>query len=217
MVGAASRAAHSTKAEHDRPARLAGPTASEPFEAIWRIKTRRGGCFSAVSWPWWPRRLALPSAARVLDDWGVQFGLTEEQKGIISGVGLYPFAISIILFSLIIDRIGYGTAMVFAFVGHLASTLLTIFAPNFRSAVHRDVHLRTVQRHGRSRDQSGRRHDLQGQQDPLAQHPARRLAGRLVLGGLLAIGVSKAGTSLGTSLPGELWQWQMGMLCCCRS
>ena len=28
-------------------------------------------------------------------------------------MGLYPFAISIILFSLIIDRIGYGTAMAF--------------------------------------------------------------------------------------------------------
>ena len=63
----------------------------------------------------------------VLEDWAQQFGLSEEEKGIINGVGLYPFAISIILFSLIIDRIGYGTAMVFAFVGHLASTLLTIF------------------------------------------------------------------------------------------
>ena len=47
----------------------------------------------------------------VLKDWGVQYHLTEEQKGIINGVGTYPFAISIILFSLIIDRIGYGTAM----------------------------------------------------------------------------------------------------------
>ena len=67
----------------------------------------------------------------VLEDWAAQFGLSEEQKGIIQGVGLYPFAISIILFSLIIDRIGYGTAMVFAFVGHITSALLTIFAPNF--------------------------------------------------------------------------------------
>src|SRR5688500_3576433 len=67
----------------------------------------------------------------VVEDWALQFGLSEEEKGIIGGVGLYPFAISIILFSLIIDRIGYGTAMVFAFVGHLTSTLLTIFAPDF--------------------------------------------------------------------------------------
>src|SRR5262249_3898121 len=33
----------------------------------------------------------------VLEDWAAQFGLSEEQKGIIQGVGLYPFAISIIL------------------------------------------------------------------------------------------------------------------------
>ncbi len=67
----------------------------------------------------------------VLQDWEAQFSLTEERKGIIGGVGLYPFAISIILFSLIIDRIGYGTAMVFAFVCHVISAVLTIFAPSF--------------------------------------------------------------------------------------
>src|SRR5688572_28519114 len=68
----------------------------------------------------------------VLKDWEVQFGLTEEQKGIIGGVGLFPFAISIILLSLIVDRIGYGTTMALAFVGHLVSAVLTIFAPNFQ-------------------------------------------------------------------------------------
>ena len=39
----------------------------------------------------------------VLKDWGVQFSLSEEQKGVIQGVGLYPFAISIILLSLIVE------------------------------------------------------------------------------------------------------------------
>ena len=68
----------------------------------------------------------------VLKDWELQFGLTEEQKGIIGGVGLFPFAISIILLSLVVDRIGYGTTMALAFVGHLASAILTIFAPNFQ-------------------------------------------------------------------------------------
>jgi MFS family permease len=67
----------------------------------------------------------------VLKDWEVQFNLTEEQKGIINGVGLFPFAISIILLSLVVDRIGYGTTMALAFVGHLASAVMTIFAPNF--------------------------------------------------------------------------------------
>ena len=76
------------------------------------------GCFIAMV------ATAFGFAVRgaVLSNWEVQFHLTEEQKGIISGVGLYPFAISIILFSLIVDRIGYGTAMACAFVGHVVST-----------------------------------------------------------------------------------------------
>ena len=60
---------------------------------------------------------------------GRTYGLTKTQMGEIFGVGLWPFSISIILFSLVIDRIGYGTAMVFAFVCHTASALITIFAP----------------------------------------------------------------------------------------
>src|SRR5690349_24304549 len=68
----------------------------------------------------------------VFPDLEVAFKLTEEQKGVIGGVGLFPFAISIILLSLIVDRIGYGTAMTFAFVGHLVSAVLTIFARDFQ-------------------------------------------------------------------------------------
>jgi MFS family permease len=148
----------------------------------------------------------------VLDDWAQQFQLTEEQKGIIQGVGLYPFAISIILFSLIIDRIGYGTAMVFAFVGHLASTLLTIFAPNYWvlyiatfiyalangtvEAVINPV-VATVYKDNKT-------HWLN------ILHAG--WPGGMVLAGLLAIAVSMLGTNLGTALPGRLWQWQMVIL-----
>jgi len=41
--------------------------------------------------------------ALVLNDWGEAFNLSETQKGEISGVGLWPFAISIVIFSLVID------------------------------------------------------------------------------------------------------------------
>jgi MFS family permease len=148
----------------------------------------------------------------VLEDWATQYNLTEEQKGIIQGVGLYPFAISIILFSLIIDRIGYGTAMVFAFVGHLGSTLLTIFAPNFTvlyiatfiyalangtvEAVINPV-VATVYKDNKT-------HWLN------ILHAG--WPGGMVLAGLLAIAVSMLGTNLGTTLPGRLWQWQMVIL-----
>ena len=53
--------------------------------------------------------------AMVIDDWAAEFQLTETQKGEIFGVGLWPFAISIVLFSLIIDRIGYDALGTVAF------------------------------------------------------------------------------------------------------
>ena len=70
---------------------------------------------------------------KVISDWGAEFGLTKTQQGEIFGVGLWPFAISIVLFSLIIDRIGYGVAMVFAFVCHVASAIITINATGYWS------------------------------------------------------------------------------------
>ena len=67
--------------------------------------------------------------ALIIGEWQADYGLTETEKGELFGVGLWPFAISIILFSLVIDRIGYGKAMAFAFVCHLASAAVTIFGP----------------------------------------------------------------------------------------
>lgn len=65
----------------------------------------------------------------VLNEWGEQFNLDVVQKGEIGGVGVWPFAISIILFSLVIDKIGYGTAMIFAFLAHLTYGVMVIAAP----------------------------------------------------------------------------------------
>src|SRR5687768_5791316 len=69
--------------------------------------------------------------AVILPDWGKEFNLTQTQLGEIAGVGLWPFAISIVLFSLIIDRIGYKTAMIFAFLCHVTSAILTIYATGY--------------------------------------------------------------------------------------
>ncbi|MCC9604797.1 MFS transporter [Blastopirellula sp. JC732] len=69
--------------------------------------------------------------AIIIDEWGTVFNLTETQKGEIFGVGLWPFAISIILFSLVIDRIGYKTAMYFAFACHALSVIMTIVLPMY--------------------------------------------------------------------------------------
>ena len=70
--------------------------------------------------------------AFVLNDWGVLFNLTESQKGSIQGAGLYPQALSIVFFSLVIDRIGYGRTIAFAFLAHVVSAIITITATGFK-------------------------------------------------------------------------------------
>ena len=67
----------------------------------------------------------------VLTDWGVQFDLSETQKGSIQGAGLFPQALSIIFFSLIIDKVGYGRIMVVAWSLHVISAVITITAHSY--------------------------------------------------------------------------------------
>jgi len=59
------------------------------------------------------------------------FNLSESQKGDINGAGMWPFALSIIFFSFIIDRIGYKTVAIFAIVCHVVSLVLTLRASGF--------------------------------------------------------------------------------------
>ncbi len=69
--------------------------------------------------------------AMLLNTLGVEFDLTESQKGALQGVGLFPFALSIVVFSFIIDRIGYGRAMFFAWLMHVLSAIITIGAESY--------------------------------------------------------------------------------------
>lgn len=97
-----------------------------------------GSITSQEKWLFWACFIALIATAfgfivraQIINEWQVQFNLSETQKGEIFGVGLWPFALSIVLLSLVIDRIGYGTAMVFAFVCHVSSAIITIFANGY--------------------------------------------------------------------------------------
>lgn len=67
----------------------------------------------------------------LMDGWGTQFGLSKTQQGEIFGVSFWPFGISIVLFSLIIDKVGYKMAMIFAFACHVLSVALTIMASGY--------------------------------------------------------------------------------------
>ena len=64
----------------------------------------------------------------LIGELAVKFNLSESDKGEILGVGLWPFALSIIAFSFVIDRIGYKTAAVFAMVCHFAAIGMTLMA-----------------------------------------------------------------------------------------
>ena len=67
----------------------------------------------------------------LMEQWQIDFGLSETQKGEIFGAGMWPFGLSIVLFSLVIDRFGYGRAMVFAFVCHVVSAVLMVSAKGY--------------------------------------------------------------------------------------
>lgn len=92
----------------------------------------------SANWLFWACFVSLVATsfgfiirAQIIGDWGLDFNLSETQKGELLGVGLWPFALSIVLFSLVIDRIGYGRAMVFAFACHISSAFITIFATGY--------------------------------------------------------------------------------------
>ncbi len=73
------------------------------------------GCFAALI----ATAFGFQVRAMLMESWGSDFGINKTQQGEIFGAGLWPFAISIIIFSLIIDRIGYGKAMIFAGICHI--------------------------------------------------------------------------------------------------
>lgn len=59
---------------------------------------------------------------------GADFGISKVTVGELKGAGVWPFAISIILFSLIIDRIGYRFAMLFSFVCYVIYMIMACLA-----------------------------------------------------------------------------------------
>ena len=129
----------------------------------------------------------------ILEDWGNQFGFTQAELGTITGGGLVGFGLAIIFFSFFADRFGYGKLMCVAFLLHVSSAVVTFAAtPVYGSALsslaigkvrrllvleHRDVAVRARQRHLRGGHQPANRDSLPTEQDALAEHPSRRLAG----------------------------------------
>src|SRR5262245_47546883 len=66
-----------------------------------------------------------------IDAWGVEFSLTKQQLGELAGVGLWPFAISIVLLSLVVDRVGFKVLLWFAAICHLGGLIMILLADGY--------------------------------------------------------------------------------------
>lgn len=64
----------------------------------------------------------------LIKTWGAEFDLDPGEEGRLAGIGIWPFAVSIIGFSLIIDKIGYKTSMFIAFAGHITWAVMGVSA-----------------------------------------------------------------------------------------
>jgi MFS family permease len=166
--------------------------------------------------------------ASILENWRGEFNLTSEQIGYWQGAGLFPFAISIILFSLIIDRLGNGVSMAIAFTLHVLSAVVTLAAPFLLAAPGASPEaVLGGQKAGFTLLYIGTfifalgNGTVEAVVNPVtatlfAREKTRYFnilhagwPGGLVLGGLLAIAVSYVDPA---SVPGRLWQWQMGLV-----
>ena len=166
--------------------------------------------------------------ASILENWRTEFNLTSEQIGYLQGAGLFPFAISIILFSLIIDRLGNGVSMAIAFTLHVVSAVVTLAAPLLLAGPGASPEaVLAGQKAGFALLYIGTfifargNGTVEAVVNPVtatlfAREKTRYFnilhagwPGGLVLGGLLAIAVSYVDPA---SVPGRLWQWQMGLV-----
>jgi len=85
------------------------------------------GCFIALI----TTAFAFITRAFLVNDpgfWPKDFGFDTVQGQELFGAGIWPFAISIIVFSLIIDRIGYKVAMIFSFICYAGYSYCAIHA-----------------------------------------------------------------------------------------
>jgi MFS family permease len=71
--------------------------------------------------------------AGAVGPWAAQFNLNHEQVGLVNGTAFWGFTLAMLFGGPLCDAMGLGRIMAFAFVGHLAGILLTIFAWNFWS------------------------------------------------------------------------------------
>jgi len=156
---------------------------------------------------------------QLLGEWQNLFNLSGEQVGYIQGAGLFPFALTIILFSLVVDQLGYGVSMAIAFLLHVASAIITVCAPlagtehgsflmlyvgTFIFALGNGTVEAVINPVTATLFPDEKTHYLS------ILHAGWPLG--LMLGSLVGAGVIQYGDALGGALPGKLWVWRMGLM-----
>ncbi|MCA9196908.1 MAG: MFS transporter [Planctomycetales bacterium] len=77
--------------------------------------------------------------ASVLEEWSKAFGFTQTELGGITGGGLIGFGVIIIISSFLAESIGFSRLMLFAFLVHFLSAVITLAAPAVYSAAGKDA------------------------------------------------------------------------------
>jgi len=102
-------------------------TSADHADASQQDKLLFWGCFLAMI----TTSLAFITRAFLCNDpglWPTTFALDKVQAAELFGAGIWSFALSIILFSLVIDRIGYKAAMVFSFLCYAGYAVFALMA-----------------------------------------------------------------------------------------
>jgi MFS family permease len=75
----------------------------------------------------------------ILGTWGAQFGFTKTELGVITGFGLTGFGMTVLLFSVLVERWGYGVMLAMTFSFHVLSGLITLTAAPVFHAFGKDA------------------------------------------------------------------------------
>lgn len=95
-----------------------------PGEASAKDQLLFWGCFVALI----TTAFGFVGRTFLVNEWQTEFNLDPAQAGRLMGIGIWPFAASIIFFSLVIDKIGYKVSMVIAFLGHIIWAIMGVSA-----------------------------------------------------------------------------------------
>ena len=82
--------------------------------------------------------MGFSARGAVLGTWGAEFGFTKAELGVITGFGLTGFGLTVLFFSALVERWGYGVLLALTFAMHLLSGVVTLMAGPIFHALGRE-------------------------------------------------------------------------------